>query len=102
MTEITLEMVTIKVDLPAETVLLLRELAAGVSMTPEQWLASQARGAVLGLAKKRSLVKLYLLGLSDSEIAREMRLTNQQVSTRRRNLGLPANRMLNRSERTSA
>jgi hypothetical protein len=38
------------------------------------------------------LLRLWREGLTDSEIARELDVTNQRVSDRRRRFGLPANR----------
>ena len=88
------EMVSLQVNLVAKTALVLQELAAGVGMTPEQWLANQARAAVLGRMSEATLTRLYMKGCTDAEIAREMGLTNQQVAVRRRRLKLPANRRI--------
>lgn len=92
---ISSELVDVPVPLTAETVLALTEIAAGLGMTPAGWLASQARAVTLDTVRHKTVVRLYMRGLCDAEIARELNLTNQQVATKRRVLGLPANRRAN-------
>lgn len=87
---------TVKVTLEVDRVTFWRvtEVARKYGKRVDEYLielaAAQAKGEIN--AALDAVVVRWHMGMTDKQIARELRMTNQQVATRRRRAKLPANK----------